>query len=410
MGFRQGLISFVFLFTFAGLQAQDAYTIYNTSNSPLPDNWVNAVIRDDTGNHWIATEGGLAKLDTAGNWTVFTPANSGIPDYYVRSLYADDSGNIWVGTYLGGLAKFDGTDWTIYNTSNSGLPFDYVRSIAIDINDTLWIGTAGGGVAKWDGADYWYTYNEVNSNLHSSNITDILPIADGTIYLGTLNGGLSTYKDGVINYYKTDNSGIGDNTVLQLAEHDGTLWMATAFGGLSLWLSTGTFVNFTPVNSDIPSLEVNDVAIDTSGYGILAMEVAGMTIFTGSAWSIYDNSNSAVSDSLLCAEVDPDNLIWLGSQAEGVIVVDRSAISGTHDLTPPHASVFPNPARGSCLVQSPFANGMILLYDMQGHCALTQSIQAKATALDVHALAPGIYLIDLVSPEGSATAKLVVVK
>ena len=37
-------------------------------------------------------------------------------------------------------------------------------------------------------------------------------------------------------------------------------WMATAFGGLSIFTEAGDFLNFNPFNSDIPDLEVNDVA------------------------------------------------------------------------------------------------------------------------------------------------------
>ncbi len=65
--------------------------------------------------------GGLAKFDGT-NWTVYNTSNSGLPDNYVSSIAIDGSGNKWIGTWHGGLAKFDGTNWTVYNTSNSGLP------------------------------------------------------------------------------------------------------------------------------------------------------------------------------------------------------------------------------------------------------------------------------------------------
>ncbi len=81
-------------------------------------------------------------------------------------------------------------------------PIYHVRAIAKDIYDTIWIGTTA-GLTKWDGDDYWFTYTVANSNLHSNNITDIYIDDFNTKYIGTINGGLSTYNNGLINYYRT---------------------------------------------------------------------------------------------------------------------------------------------------------------------------------------------------------------
>ena len=48
--------------------------------------------------------GGLAKFDGT-NWTVFNTSNSGLPDNYVSSIAIDGSGNKWIGTD-GGLAVY----------------------------------------------------------------------------------------------------------------------------------------------------------------------------------------------------------------------------------------------------------------------------------------------------------------
>jgi hypothetical protein len=92
--------------------------------------------------------GGLAKFDGV-NWTVYNTSNSGLPDNYVRAIAIDGQGNKWIGTDGGGLAKFDGVRWTVYNTSNSGLPDNWVNAIAIDGQGNKWIGTFGGGLAVY---------------------------------------------------------------------------------------------------------------------------------------------------------------------------------------------------------------------------------------------------------------------
>ena len=94
--------------------SQQAWTFFNTANSPLPENSVRCIASTPNGTVWIGTDYGLAAYDGS-SWTVYNTMNSGIPDNSIRSLLID--GNvIWVGTFMGGLARFDGTTWNIYNT------------------------------------------------------------------------------------------------------------------------------------------------------------------------------------------------------------------------------------------------------------------------------------------------------
>ena len=74
--------------------------------------------------------GGLAKFDGT-NWTVYDTTNSPLPQDVIGSIAIDTCGIKWIGTMGEGLAKFDGTNWTVYDTINSPLPSNYVMSIAI---------------------------------------------------------------------------------------------------------------------------------------------------------------------------------------------------------------------------------------------------------------------------------------
>jgi hypothetical protein len=106
-------------------------------------------IDEEGGSKWIGTYGGgLAKFDGV-NWTVYNTSNSKLPDNRVYAIAIDGQGNKWIGTYGGGLAKFDGVNWTVYNTSNSKLPDNYVWIIVIDGVGNKWIGTWGGGLAVY---------------------------------------------------------------------------------------------------------------------------------------------------------------------------------------------------------------------------------------------------------------------
>jgi hypothetical protein len=109
---------------------------------------------DGSGRIWSGnTNSGLVRFDGA-NWTIYNTSNSGLPQNQVRAISFDDNGNKWIGTNGGGVAMFDDNDWTVFRTFNSDLPSDYIRDIYIDSNDNKWIATHGGGLAiyKEDGA------------------------------------------------------------------------------------------------------------------------------------------------------------------------------------------------------------------------------------------------------------------
>lgn len=151
------------------------WTIYNTSNSPIPNNSVISLEIDQDDNIWIGTggsnnTGGLAKFDRT-NWTVYTDENSSLPSNYINDLMPDNDGNIWIatgGTQPGGLVKFDGdASWKIYNSSNSDIPNNRVSSIAIDSNGCIWAGTSSGvGVLCFDATEIETTHIEPRTTVH----------------------------------------------------------------------------------------------------------------------------------------------------------------------------------------------------------------------------------------------------
>lgn len=74
-----------------------------TAESGLPSGEVNAVEQDDQGNTWVGTEGGLARISPQGEVEFsFTKANSLLIDNRVKSLlFAPEKRELWIGTYDG---------------------------------------------------------------------------------------------------------------------------------------------------------------------------------------------------------------------------------------------------------------------------------------------------------------------
>jgi len=289
------------------------WTIYNKTNSGLPNNSISAISVDNTGNKWIATRNGLAKFDDA-NWTVFNNANSELPDNNITAITIDESGSKWIGTSNGAVAKFDdenmtvikyfpkineinsiaidnqgnkwfgGTsdwpnglnggglaffddkDWSVYNRTNSELPYNSVTAIAIDKQGNKWIGTYlpelffYGGIVKFDGIN-WVFYSETNSVLPEDYIYSIVIDDYGNIWFGTWFSGVIVYNENAIT------TGLKDNITAQT--NDFTLYPNPAkdfitidglqFGTLEIFNSTGAVLrNFefdgAPSKIDISNL------------------------------------------------------------------------------------------------------------------------------------------------------------
>ncbi|KPK33846.1 MAG: hypothetical protein AMJ65_19130, partial [Phycisphaerae bacterium SG8_4] len=227
------------------------WTVYNTSNSGLPFNFIAALAFDDQGNLWIGTGGGLAQFDGE-NWTVYKSYNSGLPYNIVWDLAFDALGNLWIGTVepvcgseAGGLAKFDGQNWTVYNKANSSLTSNDVWDLLLDAQGNLWVGhgddylPAGGGLAKFDGEN-WTVYHTSNSPLTWHMVTSLALDAQQNLWMGmcsahTTTGGVARFDGENWQVYNEWNSGLPHITATGLAfDEQGSAWIGTYGGGLAV--------------------------------------------------------------------------------------------------------------------------------------------------------------------------------
>ena len=174
---------------------------YNTSNSQLPSDIVNAIAIDGNDTKWIGTTNGLAIYDGS-NWVVYNTSNSSLPGNYITEISIDGNDTKWIGTYdfehsgalvWLGMTSYDGNNWVQYDTSNSELPCNCINAIAIENNDIIWIGTGGGGLASFDGIN-WTIYNESNSALTSNWIGSVAIDNNGTKWIGS-GGDLAAFNE-----------------------------------------------------------------------------------------------------------------------------------------------------------------------------------------------------------------------
>jgi len=86
---------------------------------------------DDKGSAWLGIpHKGVLTFDGE-NWGKYDTSNSGLVSDLIQAIACDDQGRVWVGTDCG-ISVFDGAKWITYNMSNSGLVSDDVTKILIE--------------------------------------------------------------------------------------------------------------------------------------------------------------------------------------------------------------------------------------------------------------------------------------
>jgi len=351
------LLLFITLFAASCQQvaAQTLTAVYNTGNSPLPDNEVRCIATDANGTTWIGTTNGLAAYNGA-EWVVYTTGNSPLPENNIRSLGIDAANRIWIGTFSSGLAMFDGNEWQTYNSSNSGLPDNYVKSIAFD-NDgqKLWLGLSG-GLAMYDGIN-WLFYNAIGSDVLLNNVNDVVFDPEHHIWVCTVNGGLVTFtKNQQLFAYKVSNSGVPDNTLLAIAaDAQNTKWMTTVVDGLGRFDGMN-WQTYQTINSGIASNNTTDVCANLYNNDIwIGTANAGISIFTPAAnlWTTLNTDNAGLPDNHITAFcINSNGTIWAGTKTGGLLQFyqDFTANSFTPHLQNSENKLFPNPCNGQiCL-------------------------------------------------------------
>ncbi len=380
--------------------AQGAFTFYNTSNSPLPENSVRCITSTAGGNIWIGTDYGLALLNGT-TWTVFNTMNSGLPDNSIRSLVID--GNIlWVGTFMGGLARYDGSTWTVFNTTNSDLPDDFVRSLSIDNNGKLWVGTIG-GLGVYDGS-IWTIYNISNTPLLSINISAICNSATST-YVGTINGGFGIYTNGSWQHFTLANSNLPDNSCLGIVQDaSGTPWLATPANGVSAYVGGIQFLTFNTLTSGIASNSTSCIAYRTTADELwIGSGDAGLIRKSNLVFDSFSTGNGTLPDNVVqSVHVDAQGFVWAGMQVGGLVRIDPTLLTGINDSpTPLSLVVYPNPATDQIHFALPVETEAkeLIVQSLDGRLCKAISLDGfRGTAtIDIANLPSGVYqaVIDL---------------
>ncbi len=291
----------------------------------LPNNKINAIVKDKFGFIWIATNDGLCRYESSGNVKIYggkDPAiPTGIQNSNIRSLCVDRHDNLWVGTILGGLSRYHipSDTWTTFQhspTDNNSISNDEVLSILEDQKGQIWVGTEFGlnlfHQESRTFTSFLPTDGEPNT-LHARAVLSIMEDDKGFIWVGTWAGGfylMLPSADGLIanttfRKFQPSSEQRAQNIWTLHQDQEKRYWVGTHGAGLYLmdvptkfnndftkqeWKPTFYQVNYEVNNkSSISSDRIKDIFHDKTG-SLWVGTVGGLSVAS------RENLNTALAE------------------------------------------------------------------------------------------------------------------
>lgn len=188
----------------------------------LPNTRISAMLEDRDGDLWIATNGGLARLQDKAFSSL--TKRRGLSDDYVRAVAQSADGSIWIGTSAGLNLIRDGQLKRL--DPSQSLVKNSILALAPMPDNTLWIGGYSTGVSVLGGKNP--SARDRDSGLPGNQVRAILRARDGSVYVGT-DRGLAHIVDGELQLLTRSQS--PGHFIMSLHQTaDGAIWIGSSNG------------------------------------------------------------------------------------------------------------------------------------------------------------------------------------
>lgn len=300
--------------------------------------FIETICPDSRGNIWVGTTGGGA--------TRITPADvpnrmlgldkavvknyntrQGLNYFNVKAIMEDREGNIWLGTDVG-LNKYRGERFTLYDRQD-GLNNDIVWATCASQSGDVWLGTNDGltrlhffttpvSNEKRFTATNYTTADGLGSNV----ILSLHETEDGTLWVGTGFGGISMLAPGATTFttYTTANGLAGDVVYAINSDTKGNIWVGTKEGASRFDPVTKTFRNFT-TDDGLGGNNVYRIFRDSKGNMWFGALGGYLSVYDGK-FTRYDEKNGIIHRFILSINEDRDHNMWFGAYGGGLYKYD----------------------------------------------------------------------------------------
>lgn len=303
----------------------------------LPSNYINHLTEDSLGNFWIATSKGLALYDDEQDQ--FNTVNFSI-------IYSSVGveGGMWFGSE-NAIHCYDYKSKelkTIHIEKEEGKginPVDYRIQKMLYLEDgKILIGTRKKGIYLYDCRIRQFTLLIPSSQ---NLLTSLYVTADHHIYTAFYGDGFYCYdRTGkMLKHYTKENSELKNNYVLDMAEYNGNIWLATDGSGINLFTPrTFQFSQLQHIVGDYSSLPVNSITLlykdmkDNLWAGSVRGGIFSIkeTYIKTYKEAILNNTNGLSEQSVISLYEEKDGKVWIGTDGGGINLYDPSTDKFIH--------------------------------------------------------------------------------
>ena len=337
---------FLWLGTQDGLGRWDGYRFRNYQPNPkvpgsLPSSNISVLHLDARGHLWIGSDGdGLARYDPDQDRFISYPTGpGGLSSVEIQGITDDGTGGVWVATY-GGLDRVDADRGVIdhlYHDDRDpdSLPDNFVNSVLRDRQGRLWIGTQTGFFRRDGDTARLVPVPLPQFEKGTTRVWSLFEDSRGRIWIGTNRGGYLVDPDTDIPQVLSDSDPtappLQTETIRTITEASGEIWLGTYGYGIVAIDSTTLATRHIRHDPTRPT----SLAYDT--IWALYRDRAG-SVWTGTSRGLgrhdprqdailtlfgVENRKNGVSDGdVLSVLPMPDGRIWLGLGANGIDIID----------------------------------------------------------------------------------------
>ena len=376
---------------------------YHIPGFPQGASFMRYAVTDRKNKKWFGTRaGGIYAYDNT-YWSVLDTTNSPIPNNFITALAVDSSDNLWVGT-MRGLSRISGTSWTHYNASNATLASERINSVSVDPQNRVWVGT-NNGLSVFDG-NTWAQYTSSNSGLPMNAVWHVAAGGDGRIWL--IPGRAPT--DFIPNQEPQETFG--------LVKFDGQNWISFTTGNSDI---PTNYLSWILVDrSDRIWITTNSFSYHAKrrGFGLLGFDGSQWTRYDTLNSPLPSNSTLWVgmdNDNNILVSTSEGTAIFNEAGLPGRITLDMNEQSYVADVR----ALYPNPASGTAQLKYRVERAGQVDVSLSGAMGETIKVLLHDVLhepgeymlpVDVSGLSTGMYFLSIRTPAGIRTARLSVLR
>ena len=234
------------------------------SKISLNDDQLCKSINSITGNKdviWIATKGGIFKLEPKAKISTHFTTESGLTHNNINQVILGSDNRLWVATHSNYISYIDSSDEIKNILIYKGVDLINVTGILQDHQKNIWIATLGNGIFKIK--DTIVAKYTIEKGLKSNYCYSIIEDGSHNIWIGHRLG-LSRIKTKTseIDVFDKNEGILGDcNTTSSFTDFEGYTWFGTTMGSAK-FDPHKEVKNLTPPIVNITSFKINDKEID----------------------------------------------------------------------------------------------------------------------------------------------------